>query len=63
MRSKIKHLVTDESGATAIEYGLIAGLIVVVLIGAFAAFGNGMTDMFAHIESSTTAAMTAADGG
>ena len=32
----------DESGVTAIEYGLLAALIVVVCIGAFTAFGDAM---------------------
>jgi pilus assembly protein Flp/PilA len=63
MQSKIRQFLGDESGATAIEYGLIAGLIAVALIGAFAAFGSSMTSMFAHVESSTTNAMTAANGG
>ena len=34
----------DESGATAIEYGLIAALIAVVIIGAVTALGTGARD-------------------
>jgi len=34
----------DESGATAIEYGLIAALIAVVIIGAVTALGTGVRD-------------------
>ena len=63
MQSKIKQFLINESGATAIEYGLIAVLIAVALIGAFAAFGTGMINMFAYVESSTTDAMAAANGG
>ncbi|MBO6796190.1 Flp family type IVb pilin [Maricaulis sp.] len=33
----------DESGATAIEYGLIAALIAVVIIGAVTALGAGVS--------------------
>jgi pilus assembly protein Flp/PilA len=36
----------DESGATAIEYGLIAALIAVVIIGAVTALGTGVSDNF-----------------
>jgi pilus assembly protein Flp/PilA len=34
----------DESGATAIEYGLIAALIAVVIIGAVTALGSNTSD-------------------
>ncbi|MEJ0049638.1 MAG: Flp family type IVb pilin [Methylovirgula sp.] len=36
----------DESGATAIEYGLIAGLIAVVIIGALTALGSNIATKF-----------------
>ena len=36
----------DESGATAIEYGLIAGLIAVVCIGAFKLVGSNLSGKF-----------------
>lgn len=36
----------DESGATAIEYGLIAALIAVVVIGAVTAVGTGLSGTF-----------------
>ena len=38
----------DESGATAIEYGLIAALISVVIIGAVAALGDSLFDSSAR---------------
>ncbi|MDM7984363.1 MAG: Flp family type IVb pilin [Maricaulis sp.] len=40
----ISRFVKDESGATAIEYGLIAALIAVVIIGAVTALGTGVSD-------------------
>ena len=40
----------DESGATAIEYGLIAALISVVIIGAVAALGGSLTTVFSDID-------------
>jgi pilus assembly protein Flp/PilA len=36
----------DESGATAIEYGLIAALIALVLVGALTALGPKVADTF-----------------
>ncbi len=42
----IQALVNDESGATAIEYGLIAAGISIVIIGALALVGDSLTAMF-----------------
>ena len=42
----------QEKGATAIEYGLIAGLIAVVIITALTTLGTGLTDTFTSIASS-----------
>ena len=39
----------DESGATAIEYGLIASLIAVVIIGAAGALGTKLKGTLNHI--------------
>lgn len=39
-------LFKDESGATAIEYGLIAALIAVAAIAAMTALGDGLINTF-----------------
>ncbi len=39
----------DESGATAIEYGLIAGLIAVVIIGALTTLGSNISKKFTAV--------------
>ena len=39
----------NESGATAIEYGLIAALIAVVIIGAATSLGENIRDQFNEI--------------
>ncbi len=39
----------DESGATAIEYGLIAALVSVVIITAVATLGDNLTTTFTSI--------------
>lgn len=42
----ITRIVSDESGATAIEYGLIAALVSVVAIGAMRLIGTNLTSTF-----------------
>ena len=39
----------DESGATAIEYALLAALIGVALIAGVTNFGNGMVNMYDYL--------------
>jgi pilus assembly protein Flp/PilA len=41
----------DESGATAIEYGLIAALISVAIIGALTAIGGQLTATFNNVDT------------
>ncbi|MFT6656858.1 Flp family type IVb pilin [Maritalea sp.] len=45
----VKKFLSDESGATAIEYGLIAALISVVIIGAATAMGGQLFAVFNSI--------------
>ncbi len=51
-----KRFVKDESGATAIEYGLIAALIAVVIITAVTALGTSVATQFALIAKEIGAA-------
>jgi len=44
-------LIADESGATAIEYGLIAALIAVVIIAAVTTVGTNLTATFSTVAS------------
>ena len=44
--------IKNESGATAIEYGLIAALIAVVVIGAVTAVGTGLSSTFNTVAGS-----------
>jgi pilus assembly protein Flp/PilA len=46
MKTLVTRFLNDESGATAIEYGLIAALIAVVIIGAVTAAGTTLKDTF-----------------
>jgi len=58
MKAQMMKFWKDEDGATAIEYGLIAGLIAVVIIGAVEALGGGLSGLFESI----TAALPGAAG-
>lgn len=49
MKNLISRFVKDESGATAIEYGLIASLIAVAIIVAVTALGGGLSTTFGLI--------------
>jgi pilus assembly protein Flp/PilA len=46
MKTIFARLLKDESGATAIEYGLIAALISVALIAGAGTLGNAIGDVF-----------------
>jgi pilus assembly protein Flp/PilA len=47
----------DEDGVTAIEYGLLASLIVVVALGSIAALGAGVDGMWTDISAQVSAAL------
>jgi pilus assembly protein Flp/PilA len=49
--SKIMHFIQDETGATAIEYGLIAAGISVAIITAVTALGSGLNTTFTSVSS------------
>ena len=64
MTKFISKFVQDESGATAIEYGLIAALISVAIIGAVTALGGSLTAAFGRVTTALTGAgAPAATGG
>lgn len=46
---KLARFFKNESGATAIEYGLIAALIAVAIIGAVGALGNNTASTFNEV--------------
>ena len=51
MQNFVTRFKNDESGATAIEYGLIAALIAVAIIGAVSGLGNKLKGQFNNISS------------
>ena len=48
---------SDKRGATAIEYGLIAALIGVAIIGSLSKLGGGSNGMWGRLDSELEAAM------
>ncbi len=57
MLKRFKHFCGDESGATAIEYGLIAALVSVAAIGALTTMGNSLQTMFGTVSNSMSNAV------
>ncbi len=51
MKTMITKLLKDESGATAIEYGLIAALVSVAAIGALTTMGESLETMFTTVST------------
>ncbi|MET0587229.1 MAG: Flp family type IVb pilin [Novosphingobium sp.] len=56
-------LLRDQRGATAIEYGLIAALIVLGMMTALSAFAESANEMFNEVSTKTGKAMEKAEGG
>ena len=55
-----RDLLSDNEGATAIEYGLIAALIAVAAITAMGALGNSLTNTFNTVSTKMSNANTTA---
>ena len=54
MSTLLSRFVKDESGATAIEYGLIAALVAVAIITALGTLGTGLTNIFTNVGGKLT---------
>jgi pilus assembly protein Flp/PilA len=57
IRRTLRRLLSDKKGATAIEYGLIAALIAVALMGGLSKLGGGANGMWTNIASEAKANM------
>jgi pilus assembly protein Flp/PilA len=51
MRAFLANLLADNSGATAVEYGLIAALIAVAAVAILANVGTNLTSVFSKTAS------------
>ena len=63
MKNFVARFVKDESGATAIEYGLIAALIAVAIIGAARTLGTQIAATFNQVQGEMAGAGGAGGGG
>jgi pilus assembly protein Flp/PilA len=55
---KIASFINDEEGASAVEYGLLVGLIAVAIIAAVTALGTSLSGMFNGISTTIGAVPT-----
>jgi pilus assembly protein Flp/PilA len=53
-----KNFAREEDGVTAIEYGLIAALIAVVIIGSVTLVGEGLDGVFNEIQTELAGAIS-----
>jgi pilus assembly protein Flp/PilA len=58
LTSKFRSLIADESGATAIEYGLIAALVSVAAIVALTNMGTSLNSIFSCVSDKLDSAVT-----
>lgn len=56
MNSVLKRFYDDDSGATAIEYGLIAALVAVAIITALTTMRNSLVNTFNRVGDSLASA-------
>ena len=60
--SQVMQFVRDEEGSELVEWALVAGLIIVVGATAFIAIGGNVDSIFEALNTTVTAANTAATG-
>jgi len=59
MLKKVQNFLTNEEGASAVEYGLIVGLIAVVIVAVLLSSGQSLLALFTNISG----ALSNAAGG
>ena len=53
---KLKKFLKDEDGVTALEYTVLAALVIVVIVGFFTPIKNSVSTIWVSINSSLTSA-------
>jgi pilus assembly protein Flp/PilA len=56
MKTLFNRFINDESGATAIEYGLIAALLAVAIIASVRLVGTELTTTFTNVQTELSTA-------
>ena len=49
----LKHIGTDNKGATAVEYGLIVSLIVIAMVGALQGVANETSNLWSTVRTAS----------
>lgn len=57
MRFSLKALLADDSGATAVEYGLIVSCIFLAIVGGLSLFATNENVMYTHIATTIGSAV------
>jgi pilus assembly protein Flp/PilA len=57
LKKFVRQFAIEETGATAIEYSLIAVLIAIGIVGSLSVFGGGLANLFNFVADSTGNAM------
>jgi len=63
LRNKLLRFTKDESGASAIEYAVIAGLIIAVAAGAISTLGTDVQEVFSGVSTTLDNATTGTTPG
>jgi len=56
MLTRLKQFLADQSGATAIEYALIAALVAMALVGSVTALGASLKSIFTTVATALNTA-------
>ncbi|MGH8460213.1 MAG: Flp family type IVb pilin [Stenotrophobium sp.] len=56
MMQELMKFIRDEEGATAIEYGLIIGLIAVAIVAVLILVGSNLNSLFTTVDNKLSAA-------
>ena len=62
MKKWFNSMIADEDGQGMVEYGLLIGLIAIVVIAALLLLGPRIADMFTAVDDTLTTVTTAAGG-
>ena len=62
MLKQILGFLKDEEGASAVEYGLIVGLIAVAVVAVLVTMGGGLSTLFTTVSDEVTDANAGAGG-
>ena len=57
MRREFAKFLANDSGATAIEYSLMLGLVVLAIVGSIQLLSDSLSNMYLYVSSSVTGAV------